>query len=76
VNDWKACFRLARTPEVFRCLDEWLRYRLRALQLAHWKWGKTMCRELKALGATGEVARRIAVMPIAFFDQLGVPRHS
>ena len=83
---------MAQTPGVFRRLDEWLRHRLRALQLKHWKRGKTMYRELKAMGATDEVARRIAansrrwwrssryllnaVMPIVFFDRLGVPRLS
>jgi len=92
VNGWKGYFRLAQTPGVFRRLDEWLRHRLRALQLKQWKRGKTMYRELKALGASDEVAGRIAansrrwwrnsryllnaVMPIAFFDRLGVPRLS
>ena len=89
VNGWKGYFRLAQTPGVFRRLDEWLRHRLRALQLKHWKRGKTMYRSLKAMGATDEVARRItansrrwwrnsryllnAAMPVAFFDRLGVP---
>ena len=87
VTGWKGYFQLAQTPKVFRRLDEWLRHRLRALQLKHWKRGKTMYRALKALGATDEVARRIAansrrwwrnsryllnaVMPITFFDRLG-----
>ena len=39
---WKAYFRLAQTPRVFRELDEWLRHRLRALQLKHWRRGTTM----------------------------------
>lgn len=89
---WKAYFRLAQTPRVFRRLDEWLRHRLRALQLKHWRRGKTMYRELMALGAPAGAARRIAansrrwwhnsrlamnaVMPIAYFDRLGVPRLS
>ena len=92
VTGWKGYFRLAQTPGVFRRLDEWLRHRLRALQLKHWKRGKTMYRELKAMGAPEDVARRIAansrrwwrnsryllnaVMPISFFDRLGVPRLS
>ncbi|MCD6672654.1 MAG: group II intron reverse transcriptase/maturase [Burkholderiaceae bacterium] len=89
---WKAYFRLAQTPGVFRELDEWLRHRMRALQLKHWRRGKTMYRELMAMGAAQEDARRIAansrrwwrnsrmalnrVMPIAYFDRLGVPRLS
>ena len=34
---WKAYFGLAQTPGVWRELDEWLRHRLRAIQLKHWK---------------------------------------
>lgn len=89
---WKAYFQLAQTPRVFRELDEWLRHRLRAVQLKHWRRGKTMYRELLALGASPTDALRIAtnsrrwwrnsrfalnrVMPIACFDRLGVPRLS
>jgi hypothetical protein len=89
---WKAYFRHAQTPRVMRELDEWLRHRLRALQLKHWRRGKTMYRELRALGATSEQAARIAgnarrwwrnsryelnrMMPISYFDRLGVPRLS
>jgi len=89
---WKGYFQLAQTPKVFRELDEWLRHRLRALQLKHWRRGTTMYRELLALGASKPDAHRIAansrrwwrnssfalnrVMPIAYFDRLGVPRLS
>lgn len=89
---WKGYFRLSQTPGVFRRLDEWLRHRLRAVQLKHWKRGPTMYRELLALGARPEQARRVAansrrwwrnsryelnrLMPIAYFDRLGVPRLS
>ncbi|MFW6062366.1 MAG: group II intron reverse transcriptase/maturase [Planctomycetota bacterium] len=87
---WKAYFRLAQTPGVFRRLDRWIRRRLRALQLKHWRRGRTMYREIRALGGSPEVAARVAaharrwwrnsrlalhwVMPIAYFDRLGVPR--
>ncbi len=87
---WKAYFHLARTPGVFRALDEWLRHRPHALQLKHWRRGKTMYRELLAMGASDSDAQRIAAnsrrwwhnsrfalhraMPIAHFDRLGVPR--
>jgi RNA-directed DNA polymerase len=57
---WKAYFQLAQTPKVFRELDEWLRHRLRALQLKHWRRGTTMYRELLALGASEQDAQRIA----------------
>ena len=53
VLGWKAYFRLSQTPRVWRTLDEWMRHRLRAIQLKHWKRGPTMYRELKALGAVG-----------------------
>jgi group II intron reverse transcriptase/maturase len=92
VPGWKAYFRLAQTPRVLRELDEWLRHRLRALQLKQWKRGTTMYRELRALGASPALAARIAgnarrwwrnsrmslnnVLPIAYFDRLGVPRFS
>jgi RNA-directed DNA polymerase len=39
---WKAYFRLSQTPRVWRTLDEWMRHRLRAIQLKHWKRGTTM----------------------------------
>ena len=89
---WKGYYQLARTPRVWRGLDEWLRHRLRAIQLKQWKRGKTMYRELLALGATPAVARRVAanshcwwrnsakllnaVLTIAHFDRLGLPRLS
>ena len=89
---WKAYFQLAQTPGVFRELDQWIRHRLRAVQLKHWRRGTTMYRELKAMGASDEDARKVAAnsrcwwrnsrmrlnraMPIAYFDRLGVPRLS
>ena len=89
---WKAYFGLAQTPKVWRELDEWLRHRLRAIQLKHWKRPTTIYRELKALGATDDVAKQVAgnsrrwwrnsdgcstrVLTIAYFDRLGVPRLS
>jgi len=92
VLGWKAYFGLAQTPRVWLGLDEWLRHRLRAIQLKQWKRPKTMYRELKALGAAEAVARQVAgnchcwwrnsdrllktVMTIAYFDQLGLPRLS
>jgi len=79
---------LAQTPKVWRELDRWLRHRLRAIQLKHWKRPKTIYRELKALGADEDVARRVAlhsrrwwrnsalllnnVLTIAYFDRMCV----
>ena len=89
---WKAYFGLAQTPQVWRELDEWLRDRLRAIQLKQWKRGTTMYRELRALGASDTVAARVAansrrwwrnsnyllktVLTVAYFDSLGLPRLS
>ncbi len=89
---WKAYFGLAQTPGVWRELDEWLRHRLRAIQLKHWKTPSTIYREIKALGASSDVAKQVAangrrwwrnsakllngVLTIAYFDRLGVPRLS
>ncbi len=87
---WKAYFGLSQTPGVWRGLDEWLRHRLRAVQLKHWKRGATMFRELRALGASRNVTHQIAansrrwwrnsgkllghVLTVAWFDRLGLPR--
>ena len=89
---WKAYFGMSQTPKVWRGLDEWLRHRLRAIQLRHWKRPKAIYRELKALGASEDVAKQVAgnchrwwrnsdgaikrVLTIAYFDRLGVPRLS
>ena len=89
---WKAYFAMAQTPGLWRELDEWLRHRLRAIQLKHWNRPRTIYRELKALGATDSVAKQVAVnsrrwwrnsdrllktvLTIAYFDRLGVPRLS
>ena len=92
VLGWKAYFRLAQTPRVWKELDKWMRHRLRAVQLKQWKRGKTMYRELLALGAKPEVARRVAgnsrrwwrnsgmllnaVLTLEWLDKLGIPRLS
>ena len=89
---WKAYFGLAQTPGVWRELDEGLRHRLRAIQLKQWRRGTTIYRELRAMGAKPEVARKVAansrcwwrnsgkllnsVLTIAWFDRLGLPRLS
>ena len=87
---WKAYFRLAETPGVFERLDEWLRHRLRALQLKQWKRGTTIYRELRARGMSQDGAARVArygrrwwrssamaihiALPNPLFDKLGLPR--
>lgn len=87
---WKAYFRLAQTPNIWRTLDQWIRHRLRAIQLKQWKRGKTIFRELTARGAKPDVAQQVAansrrwwrnsgmllnsVLTIKWADQLGLPR--
>ena len=60
LTGWKAYFRLAATPRVFRDLDEWIRHRLRAVQLKQWKRGTTVYRELHARGVPDRTARMAA----------------
>jgi RNA-directed DNA polymerase len=92
VLGWKGYFRLAQTPRVWKELDQWMRHRLRAIQLKHWKRGKTVYRGLLALGAKPEIARLVAantrrwwrnsgkslnaVLTLAWADKLGIPRLS
>lgn len=92
VPGWKAYFRLAHTPKVMRELDGWLRRRLRAVQLAQWRRGRTIFDALRRLGTPPDLATRIAsgagrwwhfssgeinrVLDLSYFDRLGVPRFS
>jgi RNA-directed DNA polymerase len=87
---WKAYFRLADTPRVFRGLDGWIRHRLRAVQLKHWKNASTIYRELRSRGLPVDAAKRVAAnatrwwknsgmlinvaFPVSYFDGLGLPR--
>ena len=87
---WKEYFRLADTPGVFEDLDKWIRHRLRAIHLKHWKRGTTIFRELWARGLSRADAAKVAsngrrwwrnsgllinkAFPNRYFDQLGVPR--
>jgi hypothetical protein len=87
---WKGYFQFAQTPKIFRDLDEWIRHRLRALQLKHWKRGPVIFRELRARGMSIPAASRVAAngrrwwknsameihiaLPNKSFDALGLPR--
>lgn len=87
---WKRYFSLAETPGVFTALDQWIRRRLRAVHLKHWKRGRTVFRELRARGASVHVAATAAanahrwwytarlylhtVLTTRYFDGLGLPR--
>jgi len=90
LTGWKAYFRLAETPRIFRDLDEWIRHRMRAVQLKQWKRGPTTFRELRARGMSRIGAAKVAVnahrwwhntsmlihvaLPTREIDALGVPR--
>ncbi len=90
LTGWNAYFRLAETPKIFRELDEWLRHRLRAIQLKQWKRGRTTYRELRARSLSVSGAAQVAAntrrwwhnadmlihvaLPIRAIDALGVPR--
>ena len=74
---------------MFGQLDEWLRHRLRAIHLKHWKRGKTIYRELRRRGLSKDAAARVAAngrrwwrnsamainiaFPTRYFDELGLP---
>ena len=90
LTGWKAYFRLAETPGTFADLDGWVRHRLRAVQLKHWKRGRVVYRELIARGMTSDAAARVAgnsrrwwhnsamalhiALPNTLFSKLGVPK--
>lgn len=89
---WKAYFSLSQTPKILRLLEEWIRHRLRAIQLKQWKRGTTAFTKLQALGANRDDAQRAVgntrrwwrtsclwlnrVLNLAWFDRLGLPRLS
>jgi RNA-directed DNA polymerase len=90
VLGWKTYFRLADTPKVWRELDQWIRHRMRAIQLKQWRRGRTAYQELLARGASPDVAcmvagnyRRLwrnsgqalnAALGISWADQLRIPK--
>src|SRR5438105_6954428 len=90
LKGWKAYFRLAETPGAFADIDGWVRHRLRAVQLKHWKRGRVIYRELIARGMPADAAAQVAAnsrrwwhnsamalnmaLPNDLFKQLGVPR--
>jgi group II intron reverse transcriptase/maturase len=90
LRGWREYFKLAETPRVFRELDQWIRHRLRALQLKQWKRGRTIYRELRARGMSKNNAAQVAAnarrwwknsamslnaaLPNRYFDELGLPR--
>jgi RNA-directed DNA polymerase len=90
LTGWKAYFRLAETPGAFADIDGWVRHRLRAVQLKHWKRGRVIYRELVARGMSPDAAMQVAAnsrrwwhnsamalhiaLPNDLFKRLGVPK--
>ncbi len=90
LTGWKEYFRLAETPRILSDIDEWIRHRLRMVQLKQWKRRKTIYREMRRLGAAEDVARKVAgnsrrwwknsakllntALPNSYYDRIGVPR--
>jgi group II intron reverse transcriptase/maturase len=62
MRGWRAYFAIPEcfTKKVFPSLDEWIRRRLRALVLRHWKRGPVMYAELKARKIDGHWATILA----------------
>ena len=54
LSGWKAYFRLADTPRAFADIDGWVRHRLRAVQLKHWKRGRVI---LSRVGRSRDASR-------------------
>ncbi len=87
---WKEYFQLAETPKTFVELDQWLRHRLRALQLKQWKRGPKIYVELRRLGLSAldaamaarvnqrwwfRAAKLVHVgLTTRYYDRIGVPR--
>lgn len=90
VLGWKGYFRLAETPGVWKEVDQWIRHRMRSVQLKQWRRGRTAYRELVAMGASPNVAQTVAgnygcwwrnsgmllnaALDLSWADRLGIPR--
>ena len=90
LRGWRGYFRIAQTASTMRALDGWIRRRLRALQLKHWRRGRTAYDAMLALGAPRDAAIGVALhlrrwwttaqklthvgLTNRHFDELGLPR--
>lgn len=57
---WKEYFRLVQVQLPLRYLDQWIRRRLRMVQLKQWKRGSTVYRELRVRGLPMRRAQEVA----------------
>lgn len=76
VRGWRAYFWMAQTAKIWRRLDEWLRHRLRAIQLKHWKQGPTIHQRLMASGAKPSIARAVAANSRRWWRNSGMLLHA
>lgn len=60
LRGWRNYYGLAETPRIFARTDQWIRRRMRALQLHHWKRSRTAFRELRARGAPPDLAYAVS----------------
>ena len=90
LQGWKQYFAVQQRSAYMTNLDQWIRHRLRAYKLKQWRRQTTAYREAIRMGASPEVARRIAgnlrrwwlnarmfanrLMPNRFFDEMRLPR--
>jgi group II intron reverse transcriptase/maturase len=90
LRGWKNYFQIAGPNWAYEMLDQWIRHRLRALQLRQWKRGRTVYRELTARGIPhvqaamaarfttswwrNSATRTNRALPNKLFDQLGLVR--
>jgi len=82
-------YSLAETPWVLKELNGWIRRRLRAVQLSHWKHGRRIYRELIGLGLRPLQAAQVAsgagqwwsnskkmirhALPNRLYEEMGLP---
>ena len=60
LRGWKTYFRLVEAKGVLKRLDEWIRHRLRMVQLKQWKRGTTVYPKLRARGVCERTAAAAA----------------
>ena len=61
---------------MFSTVDEWLRHRLRMMQLKQWKRGTTIYREMRRLGASVDAARQVAMNSRRWWKNSAQLRHT
>jgi RNA-directed DNA polymerase len=60
LRGWRGYFGFCQTPSVLAALDEWIRRRLRAVVLRHWRGGRRRFAELTKRGVGKDLAAQTA----------------